>query len=333
MKKKYTFYALIMLLIGSSGLQAQDRYKFSYNKESYTPLENATDLTTTAWSGDDQFQIPLSFPIYLFGQQVDQLFLIGGVLAGVLVNGEVGIVWPQSAMLMDLAYPVQDDDVTELAMSPLLHKTAGENGARILKIEVKDAISVKEVDSLDTRLMRVNYQIWFREDKKDIEIRYGENSITDFNLFFNAYDQGTETDLAFLLVALVRATDTLQELFALEGTGNNPILVSGGLTNGLTSYPDKDMVYVFGDNLSTEKFTEPQAAMFGLYPNPTTDHLWVTFGEEDTKDSRFDIFNILGRKVQSGHIDVENPIDVSALKSGIYFIRIDGTQTKRFIKK
>ncbi|GEM_PF-5165369 len=333
MKKKYTFYALIMLLIGSSGLQAQDNYKFSYNKESYAPLENATALNTTAWSSDDQYEIPLSFPIYMFGQQVDELFLIGGALGGILVNGEFGMVWPQSTELMDLAYPEDEDNVTEPTLSPLQYKTEGNLGSRILKVEVKDAISVEEVDSLDTRLMRISYQIWFYEDKKDIEIRYGENSITDFNLFFNMYDPGTQSNLPFLLVALLRTTNVIQELFALEGDGNNPTMISGGPTNGLTSYPDKDMVYVFGDNLSTERFSESDTAVFGLYPNPTTDQLWVTLGDEDIKDSRFEIFNILGRKVQSGQIDVKNPIDVSALKSGIYFIRIDGTQTKRFVKK
>jgi hypothetical protein len=72
-----------------------------------------------------------------------------------------------------------------------------------------------------------------------------------------------------------------------------------------------------------------------IYPNPVTTELTIDFGE--LLISRIDIVDILGRIVMSD-ISAENrkPVDVSALQSGIYFVRIvcdKGVVTEKFIKE
>lgn len=70
-----------------------------------------------------------------------------------------------------------------------------------------------------------------------------------------------------------------------------------------------------------------------LYPNPVENELNIS--ASDKAGSDFTITNALGQRVSSGHLS-ENPIDVSKLNTGIYFIEFNGAQkrvTKKFIKK
>jgi hypothetical protein len=75
------------------------------------------------------------------------------------------------------------------------------------------------------------------------------------------------------------------------------------------------------------------SSTISLYPNPTTDILNIDF-KEDIVSAKYEIFNILGQSILRGELNA--PIDVSALKTGQYFIKIavNNTETtKRFIKK
>ncbi|MRX40803.1 T9SS type A sorting domain-containing protein [Flavobacterium sp. LC2016-23] len=70
-----------------------------------------------------------------------------------------------------------------------------------------------------------------------------------------------------------------------------------------------------------------------LYPNPVDNELNISLSDKTGSD--FTITNALGQRVSSGHLS-ENPIDVSKLNTGIYFIEFNGAQkrvTKKFIKK
>lgn len=70
-----------------------------------------------------------------------------------------------------------------------------------------------------------------------------------------------------------------------------------------------------------------------LYPNPVDNELNISVSDKTGSD--FTITNALGQRVSSGHLS-ENPIDVSKLNTGIYFIEFNGAQkrvTKKFIKK
>jgi hypothetical protein len=69
---------------------------------------------------------------------------------------------------------------------------------------------------------------------------------------------------------------------------------------------------------------------FSLHPNPAKDFLIV----EGINNSSYTILNLLGETVLSGKIDSQiNHIDISNLKSGLYFVNINNKSVKRFIKE
>lgn len=78
---------------------------------------------------------------------------------------------------------------------------------------------------------------------------------------------------------------------------------------------------------------EPKDAGVKVYPTPTSGILVIN---SDIKVQRVDVYNLVGAKVKS-FTNVENSIDVSSLRSGLYIIEgltIDGeTFTNRVVKK
>ena len=77
--------------------------------------------------------------------------------------------------------------------------------------------------------------------------------------------------------------------------------------------------------LSTDDFT---TSNFVIYPNPTSNLLFLT-GNTAIKSA--EIFNTNGNKLITKM--VENSVDVSGLSAGIYFIKLNNTETFKFIKK
>lgn len=69
-----------------------------------------------------------------------------------------------------------------------------------------------------------------------------------------------------------------------------------------------------------------------IYPNPTSDKLH--FKGPFTQDFNVSVFDVLGKKVKNATLKTNNPLDVSQLHNGIYFIRFeDYNTTFKFIKE
>ncbi|SDG63944.1 T9SS type A sorting domain-containing protein [Winogradskyella thalassocola] len=94
---------------------------------------------------------------------------------------------------------------------------------------------------------------------------------------------------------------------------------------------------VFYDNFSlaadpTASVNDVLAAKIIVYPNPAKNFLAIEAGNVDI--TSVSVFNILGAKVLEQKELVENKLNVSSLKSGIYLLKISGDNavtTKRFI--
>jgi hypothetical protein len=95
-------------------------------------------------------------------------------------------------------------------------------------------------------------------------------------------------------------------------------------------------MYIFFDNfsigtagvLSVDDFTEDSKDV-NLFPNPATDFIEISGLD---KAETYIIYNLLGMKVQQGIVADRKKINITDLKSAIYFIKIENTGTKRFIK-
>lgn len=78
-----------------------------------------------------------------------------------------------------------------------------------------------------------------------------------------------------------------------------------------------------------------------VYPNPATDLLTVSFGEDwTTKNIRFELTDITGKRQSTNMLPLDNTslfqISISNLKPGLYFLRVldsENAQTIRFIKE
>ena len=68
---------------------------------------------------------------------------------------------------------------------------------------------------------------------------------------------------------------------------------------------------------------------FTLFPNPATNTIFIKTSKEELKN--LTVYSIFGEKLI--HKTHTNKIDVSHLKSGMYFIKINNNQTIKFIKQ
>lgn len=78
---------------------------------------------------------------------------------------------------------------------------------------------------------------------------------------------------------------------------------------------------------------DKQIDRFTLYPNPATDKLTIDFPDNYNSGHRIQICDIDGRVIKSETILGTQIIVISDLPNGLYFIKIDENQTKKFIKK
>lgn len=344
----------IFFYILSLSLQAQPtHYQFTHRSDSYVPLpETAVTLNDSTWSNEDEFAIPVPFPLFMFNEEVEKIVLAGGCIYATSVNApniEYGLL-TQSPNLVDAGYYLSTEDVGDLAgASSLKYLVEGVEGQRIFKVEINNAASIAEWALRKTNLMTINYQLWFYEENQEIEVWYGPHSVTDFDLFFDEQfeeyeeEDGDEEFLSpffTVILAKVYLDDwgfdmELLQLEMLTGTVENPILISNIEydADGIASYPDSGRVFHFGRNLHSPKFAELN---FELYPNPAVDYLTVVLDEipREQRDRQYEIVNSVGQRVLSGTLRSDREqIDVQSLNAGIYFIKVADFKPKKIMKK
>lgn len=116
-----------------------------------------------------------------------------------------------------------------------------------------------------------------------------------------------------------------------------------GLPDNTTFYWKLEPQNVGGENTSSPvwEFTTGMPAsvndnnvnFFTLSPNPTNGIINI---DTESEIESFSIANVLGQNIENTFRLINNRIDVSSLKNGLYFISVTsdlGTQTERFVKK
>ena len=88
-----------------------------------------------------------------------------------------------------------------------------------------------------------------------------------------------------------------------------------------------DNLLITQNLLSTNDF---KAGRFSIYPNPTNSVWNVT---SDSEISKVTLYNILGKEVLSiSPNTTELTIDASALRTGVYFAKIEGSNSSETVK-
>ena len=94
----------------------------------------------------------------------------------------------------------------------------------------------------------------------------------------------------------------------------------------------KATVQKYQDVVSSIDAEEYSSKENGIYPNPTSDKLFVSKKSENTA---FTIFNSLGAELEKGIIS-GNSINVSQLDNGVYYLQLSGNDKisrMKFIKQ
>lgn len=326
---------------------AQD-YNFTVLNQPYAELSSGTVLNNKVWFYNN-FAIALPFQIQIFGQDISNLSLSNGILyADDSNNTDLQYqLFAQNSELLDGGYilgdPTHNNNVAN-SQSPLKFQVEGTVGNRILKVEVSNAANGNENFDYETTNMRISYQFWFYENDQKIEFHYGPNSITNFNIFFNDYSTSGQLTPNFnVMIAKVRYEpnpnpnlDDIaipEKIVTLSGSGDNPTaqtITNPAQIGKLTSYPQSGKVYQFSnDALGIEK---NEKTNIRVYPNPTTDFLHVSLDAFDV-NLGYQIYDVTGKVVATGQLTEQNQVDVSALHTGVYFLKTQSYKTVKFVKQ
>lgn len=175
----------------------------------------------------------------------------------------------------------------------------------------------------------LNYQIWFYENDKSIEYRYGNTNISTTNkleymedlwLPALAMQSNASSSLAYLDGNLTAVT--YNEVSVNEDTDIESL--------GLNGSVPANTVYRFSQNPLSVK--DMEKVSFTMFPNPVQSVLNLTFNDPITK--AYHVYDMAGRLVIKGTVNnsQSTEINVSSLQEGSYVIKI-GNSTKKFIKK
>ncbi len=110
--------------------------------------------------------------------------------------------------------------------------------------------------------------------------------------------------------------------FRVEMTLNNDNFTTTTNNSVTVSSP----TYVVTSILSIGEIT---ANPLKIYPNPADDYLNVP---DLFRNKKFAIYSILGKKVLSGHF-TNSRIAIEKLKTGLYFLEIEGSRAVKFMKR
>ena len=83
-------------------------------------------------------------------------------------------------------------------------------------------------------------------------------------------------------------------------------------------------------HIATTDIDELSQFIEAVYPNPVTNVLSIRFKDNNFENISYQLVNLYGSIVMSGKIS--NELDVSALKNGVYHLRIFAKENQSTIK-
>ncbi len=325
MKRKLLLFVLL-----STGflLNAQNDYNFTVTNEAYQNLTGSTSLNGSQVWDDPDFTIPLGFSFQMSTHTFSTIYIpswsYGGTLSSSLnLSGILPVLLPVGQDVIDLGFN------SGSSLSNISYVSEGSPGSRILKIEWNNAGFFNDQSASDF----INFQVWLHETTNIVEYRFGTNSVN------NSISYQGETGLIVGLYPSIHVNTSLlqEEGYMLSGNPSNPT-VNVFQTNqqppsnnlAINGAPPSGTVYRFTpQNLSVGDFENLDVT---IYPNPVSHSLNIN---TNTPDYEIEIYNSVGQKINR-FLEVNGIVDVSALSSGLYFIRIltaSASATQKFVKQ
>lgn len=309
-------------------------YNFSVSSGTYTDLTNATSVNNGMTWDDPTFEIPIGFDFKLFDTTIAKLGIVYGSVISVdtFESGIVPLLYIGIGDLVDRDYNF--DKPTPTSLSPISYKLTGSLGNRILKVEWKNAGFYGEFKDDTISEDYTNFQLWLYEESNDIEIHFGTTSVSHTDLSYGEYGGGIISLYPSVRRDNVNGYEVLKDGIILSGEPSNPTIINdktleehhivGTIPNGT--------IYKFAYQVSSIPSLDD--SKLTIYPNPVEDVLSFDVNGEDFNNYKFSVIDILGNSIMD--LSKSKKIDVTDLKSGVYFIKMQNTEgysMHRFIKK
>jgi hypothetical protein len=321
-------YYLLPFCFTVLGLSAQELpYTFSAFNETYVPLSEATSANGAEIWDDPQYVIPIGFTVDLMGESVDQLIIIypGSQVIPSIPETEVSVLLPYIEDIMDTGNDKSG------SLSPILYKTEGNPGSRIFKLEWQNVGFYDEWSNVGTFNNTISFQVWLYETTNDVEYRFGNNSIKDFN---NLHPLGG------VPVGIAKNvnidTGFWEGLWLLGGDPANPTVYAYTDPETdpepfmlLSADPQSGQVYHFDTGIvNVGEFNSFEALK--LFPTESDNIIHVNA----KVNSNYNVFDSFGNLIRTGGLSQGmNDLSIIDLASGIYFIKTDSNYTGKFIRK
>lgn len=290
-------YLLFLGIIFQTNASAQT-YSFSMSNETYNDLLNPTQVSGTAlWATTTSFRnIPLGFTFQFFNQSVSKINAYGNGYAD-LQNFNYAV----NFFLCNL----KSKGTVGNSLSPVSYRSEGSSGARIFKLEFKNAGLANSDQDF------INVQLWLYEGSGRLEVRFGPMSVTHNSSFVQPYNGP--------LVSLENWSTN--ELYYLKGDPASPMMTNA--ENCLNAVPVNGTVYRFRNNalepVGQAEFNPPAVSVF---PNPASTGIKLIM---DELPQELSIMDITGQQLYYSASGVKE-LDISQLSSGLYLLSV---QTKR----
>lgn len=224
MKNSFTkiLFILFSLFIFSSSQAQTFSYFLEIETDTYTDLEEATELTSIGDFWDDpEYNIPIGFSFDFYGETYTNTQIIGLGLGSWLAFQD-----PYTVDSINFLIPYFDDladieTIDSLNQSTISYTTEGLVGERILKIQWKDCGFYEEIFGTGTANNTLSFQLWLFEGTNNIEVRFGPSMLPD---------SATVHDYGSPVVGIIEDysanSDTFENFWHLSGSVATPTMLT-----------------------------------------------------------------------------------------------------------
>ena len=148
--------------------------------------------------------------------------------------------------------------------------------------------------------------------------------------FYSSLDGTTYTLMAGAPTSFIESTTELSppETFIFTEVSAAFIRMEVVSNHGGAQTGFAEIAFAEGATLSNVESLELKSV--SLYPNPAEDYISIS-GVSNSEN--YIIYNILGKEVLKGSISKNEKINIQDIKSGIYLLRINNTNSIKFIKR
>jgi hypothetical protein len=303
MKKKiYTLFFGLLILLGTVKAVPPFTYTFSYSNTAYAPLVSPTVVVSNSGFNGSYYNINIGFNFNYFGTNY----------SGISFNTDGYCIMGTS--ISNYGFYTMYANLKGLGQSQIsyLLDISGGAGNRILKLEWKSVGFVMDATNNDS----ASFQIWLYEAASKVEYHFGAWSINPSH-FTSIFSNSTGVFSAF-------DDPSGTPYYNLQGNPVMPAFVLNPSMNlFLNGYPSNGMVYTFTPSSATGISEQSNNPAFHIYPQPAKDYINIEQSNPYEVIESYSVFNLLGESFMSENVQEGiKRIDVSALKPGMYFIRL-----------